>query len=120
MRKLYFYSLLRQDIGWYDVNRTGDLASILTHSLSKIQEALGEKAALYIFFNTIFVAGGTISLVLGWELALINFTTIPACTVVLGTISWVKFLLFFRQICCEVFKIYFNHFKKGALLHIFT
>lgn len=95
MRKLYLYSLLRQDIGWYDVNRTGDFASILTESLWKIQEALGEKVAIYVFFKSVFVSGAVTSLLLGWELALISFVCFPATMIFLGIISWVKILLLF-------------------------
>lgn len=97
IRKSYFSSVLKQDVSWHDTNTTGDFASAITENLWKIQEALGEKAAIFIFSNTVFVSGFVFSLFLGWELSLIDFSCLPVFLISLGTISWVKCLFCFED-----------------------
>ena len=42
-RNLFLKSVLRQDIGWYDVHQTGEFASRISEDLMKLQEGIGEK-----------------------------------------------------------------------------
>ena len=70
IRRLYLKSLLRQNIGWYDTNQTGDFASKMTEDLNRLQEGIGEKIGLFVFFITIFVASLINAFIHGWELTL--------------------------------------------------
>lgn len=86
--------MLKQDIGWYDINQTGDFASALTENLPKVEDAIGEKIAIFIFFKTIFFSGVVFALVLGWELALVSLVSLPVSWICMGTIAWVSYILF--------------------------
>jgi len=43
MREEYLSALLRQEIGWHDMQNTGDLAVKLTSETRKVQDGLGDK-----------------------------------------------------------------------------
>lgn len=87
--------MLKQDIGWYDINQTGDFASALNENLPKVEEAIGEKIAIFIFFKTIFFSGVVFTLVLGWELALVSLVALPASWIGMGTIAWVSYFIYY-------------------------
>ncbi|XP_044268848.1 ATP-dependent translocase ABCB1-like isoform X3 [Tribolium madens] len=90
IRKLILQRTLNMDISWYDLNKTGDFATTFTDNLSKIEEGIGEKVGIFIFFETIFVTGIVMGLVLGWELALICLISLPVSFAVAFLISWLS------------------------------
>lgn len=77
IRNLFLKAVLRQDIGWYDVNQTGDFASRMSDDLTKLQEGIGEKIGMFIFFMTIFSASLINAFIHGWELTLVIFSAMP-------------------------------------------
>ena len=77
IRNLFLKSVLRQDISWYDVTQTGDFASRISDDLTKIQEGIGEKIGMFLFFVTIFSASLINAFIHGWELTLVIFSTMP-------------------------------------------
>lgn len=77
IRTLFLKSVLRQDIGWYDVHQTGDFASRMADDLNKLQEGIGEKIGMFIFFMTIFSASLINAFIHGWELTLVIFSAMP-------------------------------------------
>lgn len=83
--------MLEQDVGWYDVNQTGDFASFLAENLPKVEQAIGEKLAIFIFFNAIFFTSTVFSLILGWELTLLGLISLPISWICMGIITWVNF-----------------------------
>ena len=48
IRNLFLKAVLRQDIGWYDVNQTGDFAARMSDDLTKLQEGIGEKIGMFM------------------------------------------------------------------------
>ena len=77
IRNLFLKAVLRQDIGWYDVHQTGDFASRMSDDLTKLQEGIGEKIGMFIFFMTIFSASLINAFIHGWELTLVIFSAMP-------------------------------------------
>ncbi|CAG0903799.1 unnamed protein product, partial [Cyprideis torosa] len=73
----YNLRILRQDIGWYDTHQTGDFASRVTEDLNKLQEGIGEKLGMFVYFMTIFVSSLTTALIYGWELTLVILSVMP-------------------------------------------
>ena len=73
----YKFNYFRQDIAWYDVNQTGDFASRISDDLTKLQEGIGEKIGMFLFFVTIFSASLINAFIHGWELTLVIFSTMP-------------------------------------------
>ena len=72
IRGLFFKSILRQDIGWYDTHQTNDFAARMAEDLNKLQEGIGEKIGMFIFFMTIFSASLINAFYHGWELTLVS------------------------------------------------
>lgn len=50
---------------------------------------MGEKVAIFLFCESVFVSGIIIALINGWELALISYVSLPVSTISMGIISWV-------------------------------
>ncbi|XP_063931284.1 ATP-dependent translocase ABCB1-like isoform X2 [Zophobas morio] len=90
IRKLILKKTLNMDISWYDLNKTGDFATTFTDNLSKLEEGIGEKVGIFIFFETIFVTGIIMALVLGWQLALICMVSLPVSFGLTIIISWLS------------------------------
>ncbi|KAJ8964325.1 hypothetical protein NQ314_004995, partial [Rhamnusium bicolor] len=56
IRKKFLEKTLNQDIEWFDVNQTGDFATTFTQNISKIEDGIGEKIGIFLFFESTFVA----------------------------------------------------------------
>eukprot|EP00095_Tigriopus_kingsejongensis_P002534 snap_masked-scaffold344_size201325-processed-gene-0.9 protein:Tk02534 transcript:snap_masked-scaffold344_size201325-processed-gene-0.9-mRNA-1 annotation:"P-glycoprotein" len=98
IRGLFLKSVLRQDIGWYDTNQTGDFASRMTEDLNKVQEGMGEKIGMFIFFATIFVASLINAFVHGWELTLVIFSVMPVLVISTAIIAGSQTYLTAREL----------------------
>ncbi|KAM3614454.1 uncharacterized protein V6R79_014590 [Siganus canaliculatus] len=78
IRKLFFHSIMRQEIGWFDVNETGELNTRLTDDVYKIQEGIGDKAGMLIQAYTTFISSFIIGFTKGWKLTLVILAVSPA------------------------------------------
>ncbi|OCT75761.1 ATP-binding cassette sub-family B member 5 isoform X2 [Xenopus laevis] len=77
MRKAFFHSVLSQEIGWFDVTKSGDLNTRLTENINKINDGIGDKVGHFFQNITICVSGILIGLIMGWKLALVILATSP-------------------------------------------
>lgn len=77
VKSLFFKSLLRQEVAWFERNRTGDLAIRITSDLSKFEDGIGEKIALCL--NALFAWMSSLisSFYYGWELTLVCLVLVP-------------------------------------------
>ncbi|KAF5296383.1 hypothetical protein FQA39_LY12502 [Lamprigera yunnana] len=69
--------VLNQDIAWYDTNQVGDFASRVADDLRKVEEGIGEKASIALYFVIVCVCCVTQALILGWQLALVCMISLP-------------------------------------------
>ncbi|KAJ2512672.1 hypothetical protein GGI11_004661, partial [Coemansia sp. RSA 2049] len=77
IRKLYYKSIMRQDIGWFDTAKTGELTTRITNDVNLVQDGLGEKFG-FVFMNVVaFVVSFIIAFVKGWKLTFICLAVIP-------------------------------------------
>ncbi|KAJ2726755.1 hypothetical protein GGI07_000266, partial [Coemansia sp. Benny D115] len=77
IRKLYYKSIMRQDIGWFDTVKTGELTTRITNDVNLVQEGLGEKFG-FVFMNVVaFIVAFIIAFVKGWKLTFICLCVIP-------------------------------------------
>ncbi|XP_044757328.1 ATP-dependent translocase ABCB1-like [Coccinella septempunctata] len=90
IRKIFLEKMLCQDISWYDLNRTGDFATIFSENLTKIEDGIGEKVSHFIYFETVFLSCVIYSLVLAWKLTLICSISLPVSTIIMGLVSWIS------------------------------
>jgi len=77
MRQTYFRSLLRQEIGWYDLQETGELTARIAGDVVLIQDAISEKIGTFVQMFTMFIAGFIVGFVEGWRLALVILSVVP-------------------------------------------
>ncbi|CAG2053737.1 unnamed protein product [Timema podura] len=84
IRCLFLQSALLQDIGWYDLNQTGDFASRMTEDLNKLEEGIGEKVAMCEFYLVAFISSITLAFIKGWELTLICLVSLPITLLFVG------------------------------------
>ncbi|XP_049777245.1 ATP-dependent translocase ABCB1-like [Schistocerca cancellata] len=77
IRDLYLKSALQQDIGWYDTQQTGEFASRMSEDLTKLEDGIGEKVAMFVMYQVNVIGGVLMALVRGWELALVCLVSFP-------------------------------------------
>ncbi|KAM3928003.1 ATP-binding cassette sub-family B member 5-like [Leptodactylus fuscus] len=77
MRKMFFHSVLSQDISWFDVTKSGELNTRLTEDVNKINDGIGDKVGHLVQNVTSTIGGLVIGLVKGWKLALVILATSP-------------------------------------------
>ncbi|KAK6631142.1 hypothetical protein RUM43_014238 [Polyplax serrata] len=87
IRTLYFQSALRQDIGWYDLNSTGDFASRMSEDLNKLEDGISEKTLQVVHSMSAFLGCIGLALFKGWELALISLSSLPVISITIGAIA---------------------------------
>ncbi|KAM4579986.1 ATP-dependent translocase ABCB1 [Odontesthes bonariensis] len=78
IRTLFFHRIMQQDIGWFDVNETGELNTRLTDDVYKIQEGIGDKVGMLIQSFSTFIASFAIGFSKGWKLTLVILAVSPA------------------------------------------
>eukprot|EP00736_Rhodelphis_marinus_P003090 Rmarinus@m.2337 len=82
VRENLYESLLRQDIGFFDQSKTGDIVSRLTTDTSKMCDLITFNAN--VFLRSMFSAGGILIFMfyINWKLTLVTFTAVPVVVVV--------------------------------------
>uniref|UniRef100_A0A8C6UZX2 ATP binding cassette subfamily B member 1 n=1 Tax=Neogobius melanostomus TaxID=47308 RepID=A0A8C6UZX2_9GOBI len=92
IRKLFFHAIMQQEIGWFDVNETGELNTRLTDDVYKIQEGIGDKVGLLLQAMSTFVASFIIGFIQGWKLTLVILSVSPVLGIAAGLFGKVSLL----------------------------
>ncbi|XP_048010272.1 ATP-binding cassette, sub-family B (MDR/TAP), member 4 isoform X1 [Megalobrama amblycephala] len=87
LRKKFFHSIMKQEIGWFDVNETGELNTRLTDDVYKINEGIGDKLGMLIQNLTTFFVGIIIGFIYGWKLTLVILSVSPLLGISAAIIS---------------------------------
>ncbi|XP_029444667.1 multidrug resistance protein 1-like isoform X2 [Rhinatrema bivittatum] len=95
IRREFFHAVLRQEIGWFDVNDAGELNTRLTDDISKINEGIGDKIAMLFQSLATFLAGFVIGFIKGWKLTLVILAISPVMG--LSAAVWSKILTAFTN-----------------------
>ncbi|XP_054725068.1 ATP-dependent translocase ABCB1-like [Uloborus diversus] len=90
IRCLFMKSILRQDIGWFDTNQTGDFASRITDDLTRIQDGMGEKIGICISFLSSTVLCVGVGLYYGWKLGLVILSITPVVAIAMAIMTKVQ------------------------------
>ncbi|CAK4987596.1 unnamed protein product [Aphanomyces euteiches] len=77
LRHAYASAILRQEIGWFDVHNTMQLATRVADSTLLVQEGMGRKVADGINFLSMGLGSMIVAFIHGWELALILLAFTP-------------------------------------------
>jgi ATP-binding cassette subfamily B (MDR/TAP) protein 9 len=77
VRQALFDSLLKQEVGYFDVTSTGDITSRLSSDTTKMSDQIGTN--LNIFFRSVVEACLYLALMvsISWKLALLSFVSVP-------------------------------------------
>ncbi|XP_035228451.1 ATP-dependent translocase ABCB1-like isoform X1 [Stegodyphus dumicola] len=90
IRCMFMASVLKQEIGWFDTNQTGDFASRISGDLTKIQDGMGEKVGICIgFLSSTFLCVGC-GIYYGWKLALVILCVTPILTIAMAIMSKIQ------------------------------
>ncbi|XP_056375696.1 ATP-binding cassette sub-family B member 5-like isoform X2 [Hyla sarda] len=81
MRKMFFHSVLSQEMSWFDITKSGELNTRLTEDVNKINDGIGDKVGHLVQNVTTSVGGLIIGLVYGWKLSLVILATSPLVTI---------------------------------------
>lgn len=77
MRKLYFQSIMRMEIGWFDCTSVGELNSRFSDDINKVNEAIADQLAIFIQRVTTAVVGVLVGFYMGWKLTLVIISVSP-------------------------------------------
>eukprot|EP00047_Mylnosiga_fluctuans_P015769 m.49151 g.49151 ORF g.49151 m.49151 type:complete len:1362 (+) comp6094_c0_seq1:38-4123(+) len=77
MRRAYFRSLLRQEMGWYDTQETGSLTARLAADIAKVEEAISDKFSSALQFLAMFIGGFAVGFIYSWKLTLVILSVSP-------------------------------------------
>ncbi|KAF0973306.1 hypothetical protein FDP41_008513 [Naegleria fowleri] len=87
LRKAYFNALTSQEMGFFDIKKTGALTVALSEDISKIQEAYSNKLALFLQNFAQFVIGVVLAFVSSWQMSLVMISTSPLLVLGIGILS---------------------------------
>jgi len=77
LKKAYFDSLMNQEIGYFDMKRTGQLINDMTENMELIQETYTNKLGDLAMFLTQILFGFIMALCAGWKMALVMMSFLP-------------------------------------------
>ncbi|CAH8580600.1 unnamed protein product [Schistosoma rodhaini] len=89
IRLLYFKSILRQDIPWYDEQSSGSLISKLSQNIELIERGIGTTLGGFIKYISGFIVGIIISFSVGWKLTLVACAMLPVIAAVFGCFGFI-------------------------------
>uniref|UniRef100_A0A672U1T8 ATP binding cassette subfamily B member 1 n=1 Tax=Strigops habroptila TaxID=2489341 RepID=A0A672U1T8_STRHB len=95
IRQNFFHAIMRQEIGWFDVNDVGELNTRLLDDVSKISDGIGDKIGMLVQALTTFVTGFIVGLIRGWKLTLVILSVSPVLG--LSAAVWAKVLSAFTD-----------------------
>uniref|UniRef100_A0A8B9GHR0 ATP binding cassette subfamily B member 4 n=1 Tax=Amazona collaria TaxID=241587 RepID=A0A8B9GHR0_9PSIT len=95
IRQKFFHAIMKQEIGWFDVNDVGELNTRLLDDVSKINDGIGDKIGILIQSLTTFIAGFIVGLIRGWKLTLVILAVSPVLG--LSAALWAKVLSAFTD-----------------------
>uniref|UniRef100_A0A8C9DT68 Bile salt export pump n=1 Tax=Prolemur simus TaxID=1328070 RepID=A0A8C9DT68_PROSS len=77
MRKIYFRTIMRMEIGWFDCNSVGELSTRFSDDINKISDAIGDQMAIFIQRMTTIIFGFLLGFYRGWKLTLVIISISP-------------------------------------------
>nr|XP_020843129.1 multidrug resistance protein 1 isoform X2 [Phascolarctos cinereus] len=77
IRQNFFHSIMRQEIGWFDVHDVGELNTRLSDDVSKINDGIGDKIGLFFQAVATFLTGFIVGFSRGWKLTLVILAISP-------------------------------------------
>eukprot|EP01064_Diplonema_japonicum_P011657 TRINITY_DN190_c0_g1_i2.p1 TRINITY_DN190_c0_g1~~TRINITY_DN190_c0_g1_i2.p1 ORF type:complete len:1437 (+),score=502.67 TRINITY_DN190_c0_g1_i2:70-4380(+) len=89
IREKYFESLMRQEPGWFDLQRTGALTTRLHGDTQVIHAGIGEKAGFFFMHTSTVVLSYVVGFLSSWRLTLVLLGVVPFLAVAGGLMHYV-------------------------------
>ncbi|KAI4544123.1 hypothetical protein MG293_004389 [Ovis ammon polii] len=77
MRKFYFRSIMRMEIGWFDCNSVGELNTRFSDDVNKVNDAIADQMGIFIQRMTTSIFGFLMGFYQGWKLTLVIISVSP-------------------------------------------
>uniref|UniRef100_A0A4W2IG35 Bile salt export pump n=1 Tax=Bos indicus x Bos taurus TaxID=30522 RepID=A0A4W2IG35_BOBOX len=77
MRKFYFRSIMRMEIGWFDCNSVGELNTRFSDDINKVNDAIADQMGIFIQRMTTSIFGFLMGFYQGWKLTLVIISVSP-------------------------------------------
>ena len=77
MRIAFFQNLLRQDVGWYDLQESGSTTAKFSEEIVLVRKGLGDKVPFFIQHFGAFIGGMVIGFYKAWKLAFVALSLSP-------------------------------------------
>ncbi|CAC5425120.1 ABCB1 [Mytilus coruscus] len=91
IRRLYFESVMRQKIGWFDTHESGELSTRFSEDMHVILDGIGDKMATMIQWVTTFIVAFIIAFISEWKLSLASVAFCPVLVVVVAFMTrWLQ------------------------------
>ncbi|KAK3580600.1 hypothetical protein CHS0354_002698 [Potamilus streckersoni] len=91
IRKRFYQSVMRQEIGWFDTHKVGELGNVFTQDMQDLASGYGDKTAVFFQWITTWLACYVVALVKGWKLALATISVSPFLVIVGAlAVRWLK------------------------------
>ena len=90
LRKLLFTAIMSQEIGFFDVNKTGELVNRLSSDAAVIQNAVTVNVSMALRFSGQLVVGVGFLFIISWKLTLVMLSTMPL--IVIGAIIFGRYI----------------------------
>nr|QNG62059.1 P-glycoprotein 11.2 [Parascaris univalens] len=87
VRSEYMRSLLRQDAGWFDSQKSGTITSQLNENIDKIKDGVGDKIGLILRGVTMFVTCIVIGFIYEWRITLVMIGMGPASAALMSSMA---------------------------------
>ncbi|KAI2799512.1 Pgp-2p [Blomia tropicalis] len=81
IKTIYFQSILRQEVGWYDEQSSGEFASRISNDFKKFENGINENIGMMIYNGSTMIFYLVYGISLGWKLALVILATAPITVV---------------------------------------
>lgn len=81
IRNEFFKSILRQDVGYYDVNKTGEINVRLGDDIEKIYHGMSDKVSQLVMNLCRTIGSLVIAFVYSWKLTLVIFACTPVMVI---------------------------------------
>jgi ATP-binding cassette subfamily B (MDR/TAP) protein 1 len=78
-----FNSLLRQEIGYFDVKKLGSITNVISEDVNKITGVIAQNLQSFLMYSSQFILGFALAFGFGWQMALLQATCIPILLVIL-------------------------------------
>lgn len=76
-RKAYLTAIVRQDVGWYDVNKPAQLSSKISSATQQLEDGISSKMANGIRFLGQGVVGIALCFTYSWQMGLVLLVLMP-------------------------------------------